>query len=184
MSARSSPAKPVASADPIAVELDPGEGRRARVEWDPESLMRLDARRSTEGQRVWRLDGELDADAFETLRVISAAFEDGHALAVAALRPVRAEGHGAESVGGVLVRPEGERVELAQALVSTEYRSDGLPERIGLELYPDPEAPPLRVAGERVGIASQGGHARPPAVAMELRMEGVRGVAIAESVRP
>ena len=77
--------------------------------------------------------------------MISASFDDGALLAVAAVRPAGVEGHDAEAVGAVLVAPDGEATRLHEALLSTEYDADGRARRLGLELYEGPGEPPVRV---------------------------------------
>ena len=52
------------------------------------------------------------------------------------MRPVDAGGHGEEVVAGLLGDSTGFDP-LAETLVSTEYGRDGLPGRVGLELYRD-----------------------------------------------
>jgi hypothetical protein len=162
------------SADALGLDLDaPG----VRVEWELAALRAL-ADGST--QPAWRLAGEPDWDALESLRVVSAAFEDGRLLAVAAARPVAADGHDAAEPRGILVEAGGEAVEVAEALLSTEYDADGAPSRIGLELYPRPGAIPLRVAADRESPTRVDDGAE--ATAMSFRMEGARGSGVFERV--
>ena len=105
--------------------------------------------------------------------MISASFDDGALLAVAALRPRGAAGHDADAVGAVLVSPEGEVARPHEALLSTEYGPDGEPAALGLELYEDPTGPPLRVVADRVADARPG--AGGEQTALRLRMEGTPG---------
>ena len=77
----------------------------------------------------------------------SGRLADGRLIAIAALRPVGADGHGDELRRG-LIGPPGELEALAESLLSTEHGADELPRRIGLELYRDPDGLPLRIAGE------------------------------------
>jgi hypothetical protein len=163
------------SAETVALELGP-DG--ARIEWEPDSLRTLAAGESA--GPAWRLEGELDWNAVESLRVVSAAFEDGRLLAVVAPRPAGAEGHDAAEPRGVLVQPDGEVVELAEALLSTEYDADGAPSRIGLELYPEPEGIPVRVAADREAPARAGDGSE--TTAMSFRMEGARGAGLFERI--
>ena len=168
------------SAESITLTVGPnGEG--ARVEWAPDALRALAG--AAEPAAAWRLEGELDWDAIESLRVVSAAFEDGRLLAVVAVRPAGAAGHDQQHLRGVLIEPEGEVFELAEALLSTEYDAAGAPARIGLELYtdPDPDAVPLRVAAdrERPGTETEPGRT---AIPMGFRLEGARGDGLLELV--
>jgi hypothetical protein len=167
----------VASAEPIAVELAAGPGASARIEWDPGRLRGLADPGSATG--CWRLDGEPDWSAVSTLRVVSAAFEDGRLLALAAIRPIGAEGHGDESVAGLIVQPDVPVTELASALISVEYDSEGVPQRIGLELYPDDDGAPLRAAGDRAPEGVERGEGS-YVVPMAFRLEGMPGVGLLE----
>jgi hypothetical protein len=162
------------SADALGLNLD---ALGARIEWEPGALRAL-ADGSTEP--AWRLADEPDWEALESLRVVSAAFEDGRLLAVAAARPVGADGHDAAEPRGILVDAGGEAVELAEALLSTEYDADGTPTRIGLEIYPRPGAIPLRVAADREGPARVDDGAE--TTAMSFRMDGARGSGVFERV--
>ena len=119
----------------------------ARVVWDLERLRAV----GPGGEAAWRIETEPDWSAVEALRLLWASFEDGSGLAVAALRPTGAAGHDAEAVAGFLVDPEGEPRPLQEVLISTEHGPDGAPRRLGLELYEEEGAIPLRVAadGER-----------------------------------
>jgi hypothetical protein len=165
------------TADPIILELETSPGASARIEWDPERLRALRSPRIETG--CWRLGGEPDWSAVSALRVISAAFEDGRLLALAAIRPAGAEGHGEESVGGVIVQPDGSRAELASALISAEYDAEGVPRRIGLELYTDPEEAPLRGAGDRLPERIERGNGS-HVVPMDFRLEGTPGTGLLE----
>jgi hypothetical protein len=167
----------VATAEPITLELEAGPGASARIEWDPERLRALRSPRAETG--CWRLGGEPDWSSVSALRVISAAFEDGRLLALAAVRPAGAEGHGEESVGGVIVQPDGSRAELASALISAEYDSEGVPQRVGLELYTDPDEAPLRGAGDRSPVRLERGDGS-HVVPMAFRLEGTPGTGLLE----
>jgi hypothetical protein len=158
-----------------AVVLDVGNG--ARVEWETDALRMLEAGESAEP--AWRLDGKLDWDRVESLRLVAAAFENGRLLALAAVRPTGAKGHD-QLPRGALVQPTGEVVELAETLLSTEYDADGAPSRIGLELYPELGSVPLRVAGDRRSPTVT--HGGIEATVMSFRMDGVSGSGTFERV--
>lgn len=168
------------SAEEIVVALDGGNGNGGlRVEWDADRLRALDG----EADESWRLEGEIDWSRTGALRVVSAAFEDGALLALAALRPANAAGHDAETVRAVLVEADSEPVVLQRALFSTEYDSAGSIARIGLELYADAEEPPLRVSAERCDQASDTN--REPgreSTRLTFRMEGKPGAGVLEVV--
>ena len=80
-------------------------------------------------------------------RSIGIVFADGGLLALSAQRPPHAAGHGEEEVAVVLCDPDGAPVEVAEALLSTEYGSDGVQRRATLEFWPDGDGQPLRGAG-------------------------------------
>lgn len=81
-------------------------------------------------------------------RSIGVVFADGGLLALSAVRPPGAGGHGSETVAAVLCDPDGAPVEVSEALLSTEYGPDGVQRRATLELWVDgEEGQPLRGAG-------------------------------------
>jgi hypothetical protein len=112
------------------------------VEWD------LDAIGGGEGGLPFSISPPLERSRWELARVLSAAFDDGVLLALAALRPAGARGHGEEAVAGVVVR-DGAPVVVDEALLSVEYDPDGTPRRVGVEIYERPDSLPLRMAGDR-----------------------------------
>jgi len=87
-------------------------------------------------------------------RSIGIVFSDGGLLALSAVRPSRSSGHGDEQVAAVLCGPDGAPVEVSEALLSTEYGSDGVQRRATLELWTDgEEGQPLRGAGTLISAA-------------------------------
>ena len=174
------------SGDPLVLELGPADGPALRLEWDVEALRELDAapgHRGADGAlSTWRLDRKPDWERASALRVISASFEDGSLLGVAALRPRGAAGHDADAVGAVLVSAEGEVARLHEALLSTEYGPDDRARRLGLELYEDSTRPPLRVVADRVADARQG--AGREQTKFRLKMEGISGAGLHELMPP
>jgi hypothetical protein len=88
-------------------------------------------------------------------RSIGIAFSDGGLLALSAVRPAAASGHGEETVVAVLCGPDGAQVEASEALLSTEYGEDGVQRRATLELWLDDEdeGQPLRGAGTLISAA-------------------------------
>ena len=133
----------------VSVEFTSPAGERLAFDWP---LDRLQAFDGSEGDTIWELEGELDWDEIEVVRVLTARFEDGRCLALAAIHPAGAEGHGDDAIAGVLVSDD-EPEALAEALVSTEYGADGEVRRIGLELYHEHEGLPLRVAGDVTSVS-------------------------------
>ena len=161
--------------DTLALELAAKGREPVRVEWDLAALAGLAARGV--GDRPFSVQGGLDATRWELARVFSGAFADGRLLAVAALRPLRAAGHGEDVIAGALVR-NGDRTILDEVLLSVEYGPDSEPRRLGLELYEQPDSLPLRVAGDRSGPAGPGG------ARFELRADGVVGSGLLAVLTP
>jgi hypothetical protein len=161
----------------VAIELTDPAGDPLRIDWTSEALAALDPGAPGETP-VWRLGGELDWDEVEALRVFSGRLDDGRLLAIAAVRPADAGGHGEEVVAGLLGDSTGFDP-LAETLLSTEYGGDGLPGRIGLELYRDGSDLPVRIAGDvtATGASEQGGVRRTSA-ALALRASGSAGAGI------
>ncbi len=88
-------------------------------------------------------------------RSIGIAFADGGLLALSAVRPEGTSGHGDEAVAAILCDPDGAPVEVAEALLSTEYGPDGVQRRATLELWVDgEEGQPLRGAGTLISASS------------------------------
>ncbi len=174
------------SGDPLVLELGPAAGPGLRVEWDVEALRELHATSrhadTAEARPIWRLERGPDWEGASALRVISASFDDGALLGVAALRPRGAAGHDADAVGAVLVSAEGEVARPHEALLSTEYGPDGRPRRLGLELYEHSTGPPLRIVADRAADPRPG--AGGEHTALRLRMEGIPGTGLHELVAP
>jgi hypothetical protein len=166
-----------AVSEELALEFtDPG-GEPLRIEWRTEALAALDPT-AADRQPVWRLGGELDWDEVEGLRIVSGRLDEDRLVAIAALRPAGASGHGEEVVAGVLGDAEAPD-RLAEALLSTEFGADGLPSRIGLELYRDGGGLPARIAGDVTATAaSEQGGVRRLSAALALRSSGGAGTGI------
>jgi hypothetical protein len=150
----------------VAIELTSPAGEPLRVEWPGGPR--------TGGEPDWRLSGELDWDEIGALRIISAALPDGRGLALAALRAAGPVAHGDELVAATLVA-NATAEDVDEALISTEYDGDGLPRRVGLELYTGADSLPLRVAADVTEVSRdrEAGltHIR---AALEVRLEGKR----------
>ncbi len=171
-------------AEPVPVTIQGlAAGESLRLAWDRAVAASL--RDEPEGRRsAWRLDGELDWQRAESLRLVHAVFENGRALAIAALRPQEAAGHDGDSVAAHF-EESGEPLVLSEALLSTEYDADGLPRRIGVELWVEPDSPPLRVAADREGpVELDGDGIRRQTARMAFRLEGAGGVGAYEILRP
>jgi hypothetical protein len=172
------------SGERLILELDPAGGPALRVEWDVDSLRERGTASGQQGTAetppAWRLEPGPDWEGARALRLISATFDDGALLAVAALRPRGAAGHDADAVGAILVSAEGEVTRPHEALLSTEYGPDGTARRLGLELYEDSAGPPVRIAADR--IAGAGDRAGGEQTALTLRMDGTPGTGLHELI--
>ena len=93
-------------AEGFSISLLDGPGGGITVEWDLEALAALaEASPDATPRPPWSLaSGPPDWDQFESLRIVSTAFADGQMVALAALRPAGAKGHGEDVVDGVIVR--------------------------------------------------------------------------------
>ena len=161
----------------IAVEL--GGGETTRLRWAPRTA---DDGNGAAPPSPWELDSEPDWRRLDSIRLVSALFDDGGALGFAAIRPRGARGHDEDIAVTRLVDSDGEAREMSEALLSVEYDAEGGPRRLGLELWTDPDSSPLRVAADRAGEAGpQGGR---EAVPMRFRLDGVGGAGLYEVVRP
>jgi hypothetical protein len=88
-------------------------------------------------------------------RSIGVVFSDGGLLALSAIRPSTGSGHGDETIAAILCGPDGAPVEVSEALLSTEYGSDGVQRRATLELWIDGEdGQPLRGAGTLISASA------------------------------
>jgi hypothetical protein len=130
----------------------------------------------------WELGSEPDWSRLEGIRLVSATFEDGAALGVAAVRPRDARGHGDDAVAARFVDAEGIQIATSDALVSVEYDPAQQPRRVGIEVWPDADSPPVRIAADR-----EPGEDSAPAtgrqfVPMTFRRGGVAGRGAYETV--
>jgi hypothetical protein len=118
-------------------------------------------------------------------RSIGIAFSDGGLLALSAVRPQSAKGHGEETVAAVLCGPDGAPAEVGEALLSTEYGPDGIQRRATLELWIEADdGQPLRGAGTLISSSS----VRRPGLRAEIAffrwsLEGREGLGHYEIVR-
>src|SRR5436190_15850439 len=88
-------------------------------------------------------------------RSIGIVFSDGGLLALSAVRPKHAEGHGEEEIAAVLCSADGAPVEISDTLLSTEYGPGGVQRRASFELWVDDEdEQPLRGAGTLISATS------------------------------
>lgn len=166
-----------AVSEELALEFTDPAGEPLRIEWRTEALTTLGPE-AQDREPVWRLGGELDWDEVEALRIVSGRLGEDRVLAIAALRPAAASGHGEEIVAGALGDSQAPD-RLAEALLSTEYGADGLPSRIGLELYRDGGGLPARIAGDVIATAaSEQGGVRRLSAALALRSSEGAGAGV------
>jgi hypothetical protein len=140
-------------------------GARVRLRWNPPS--------------AWELQSEPDWSGLEGIRLVSAVFEDGATLGVAAIRPRDARGHGDDAVAARFLDADGARTATSDAFLSVEYDSARVPRRLGIEVWPDPDAAPLRIAADR----EPGDVDDRDAVDMTFRLGGVAGRGTYETLR-
>jgi hypothetical protein len=160
--------------DEFGLEFETPAGERLYFGWKPDGS----------APPAWRLDGELDWDEVELIRVLSARFEDGRLLGLVALRPAGSEGHGQEFVVSVLVN-DGEATPVDESLLSVEYDGAGLPRRVGLELYRPEGGIPLRVAGEVTAANREpDGALQRTSAEVSLRLAGGPGAGRLDIVQP
>jgi hypothetical protein len=120
---------------------------------------------------------------FESVRELMAWFADRDAIALTALRPPHASGQDRDLVVASLFDPDG-AVNVADPLLSTTYAADGLPLRVGLELWMDQDESeqlyPRRAAGQALGTGASATrseldlHARP----LRWQSHGLEGAGI------
>ena len=127
----------------------------------------------------------MDGDGQIVRRSIGIAFSDGGLLALSAVRPNGAHGHGEEVVAAVLCGPDGAPAEVGETLLSTEYGPDGIQRRATLELWIEADdGQPLRGAGTLISASS----VRRPGLRAEIAffrwsLEGREGLGHYEIVR-
>jgi hypothetical protein len=167
----------------LAVVVESPSGVEHRFDWERTALEALGRSVDPEGE-IWTLAGEPDWESVDCVRVLSGWIDDGRAIAVAALRPAGAAGHGDEAIGGAMLDDEGAHA-LAEVLLSTELGPDSAVRRVGLELHAEESEIPLRVAGDATG-ASTGVEAglRKRRVTLALRLAGRSGAGMLEILTP
>jgi hypothetical protein len=121
-------------------------------------------------------------ERFDSLRDVAAWFEPGEGLAVLALRPRRAKGHGADVVSATLLE-DGSATSVEDPRLSTTYSGDGRPRKAGLELWTHDEKGEERLrraAGEALGPHAEGalGDLRAAAELFTWRVRGREGIGV------
>jgi hypothetical protein len=169
----------MATPEPAVVSIELGGDEPVRLRWDPVAT-EDDGPAAT----AWELESQPDWRHLEGIRLVSAQFDDGSVLGVAALRPREARGHGDDVVIARLVGAEGEETTTSDALVSVEYDAGGAPRRLGIELWPEPDSAPLRVAADREADTEGRSAGGRDAVALNFRLDGAAGIGLYEVLRP
>jgi hypothetical protein len=163
----------------VSVELAAGD-EPVRLRWDPAP---------TEGEggaatrSPWELESVPDWRGLEAIRLVSANFDDGGVLGFAALRPRAARAHGDDIVIARFIDAEGEEATTSDALLSVEYDAGGTPRRLGLELWPEPDSAPLRVAANREADTAPTATEERNTIAMSFRLHGTHGSGLYEVLR-
>jgi len=161
-------------AEALALAFQAPTGDDLRFEWQPDAFEAIDAT-TPASEPVWTLGGELDWDEVDSVRVLTARLGDGRRLAVVALRPAGAAGHGDELVAAAIGDADS-FTGLDGPLLSTEYGPDGRPRRLGLEVYPVGDGPALRIAADVTAVAdSATGGVERVAAALSVRDGGEPG---------
>jgi hypothetical protein len=162
----------MATPEPEVVSLAVA-GSEVRLRWNPIAPQ--------ETGSAWEVVSDPDWGRLEGIRLISAVFEDGAALGVAAVRPRDAEGHAGDAVAARYLDAEGIQTTTSDALVSVEYDPARRPRRVGIELWPDADSAPLRIAADREDERPSGDDEA--IVAMNFRLGGVAGRGTYEILR-
>jgi hypothetical protein len=172
----------MATPEPAVVSLELAAGDEPiQLRWEP---VATEAGEPVATDSPWALESQPDWRQLEGIRLVSARFEDGAVLGVAALRPREARGHGDDVVIARLVDADGEETTTSDALVSVEYDAGGTPRRLGIELWAEPDSPPLRVAADREAEPESPSAQGRDAVAMRFRLDGTAGSGLYEVLRP
>ena len=172
--------------DGAAITLLDAPGEAVRVEWDLEALARFaEPAGDAAPEPAWSLAADTpDWTRWEALRIVSVAFADGPMLAVAALRPAGADGHGDDLVGGVIVRA-GAPAALEKVLLSTQFDAEGEITHVNVEAYEGPDSVALRAAGDRLATrAGEIGAAALQINVLAMRMDGQGGFGTVDVMRP
>lgn len=109
---------------------------------------------------------------FGSLRDLSGWFAPDQGLALTALRPHGAGGHDQDVITAAIFEPTGILI-IAEPRLSTTYSVDGVPARVGLELWleadEDGEQYPRRAAAEALGAPARFSHGEHEVQARALR---------------
>jgi hypothetical protein len=172
----------MATPEPAVVSVELAAGHEpVQLRWEP---LATEDGGTVAKESPWELESKPDWSHLEGIRLVSARFDDGAVLGVAALRPREARGHGDDLVIARLIDAHGEETTTSDALVSVEYDAGGTPRRLGIELWPEPDSAPRRVAADREAESEARSPEGRDAVAMRFRLDGTAGSGLYEIIRP
>jgi hypothetical protein len=92
----------------------------------------------------------------QTFRYVAVEAADGGLLIATARGEPGIPGHGDERVSAWLIDSEGQQRRYEEALISTQYDGEERPNRVGIELWPGEDSPPIRVACSLLGGVDAG----------------------------
>jgi hypothetical protein len=171
----------MATPEPAVVSVELAAGHEpVQLRWEP---VAAEDGGPVATQSPWALESEPDWSRLEGIRLVSARFDDGTVLGVAALRPREARGHGDDVVLARLIDADGGDTTVSDALVSVEYDAAGTPRRLGIELWPEPDSAPRRVAADREAESEPRSAKGRDAVVMRFRLNGTGGSGLYEVLR-
>jgi len=81
------------------------------------------------------------------------------------------------------VDAEGLQIDTSEALVSVEYDAAQRPRRLGIELWPESDAAPLRIAADRESEEEYSAADGREVVRMTFRLDGIGGRGTYETLR-
>jgi hypothetical protein len=165
----------MATPEPEVISLEVA-GSEVRLRWSPLAA----PGDAGPAAPAWEVASQPDWGRLEGIRLVSAVFEDGAALGVAAIRPRDARGHGDDVVAARYLDADGIQTATSDALVSVEYDPGRRPRRVGIELWPDADSAPLRIAANR---ESDEPATADGVVPMNFRLDGVAGSGTYEIIR-
>jgi hypothetical protein len=128
----------------------------------------------------WRFETRLERDPTgeaATFRHLALQGRDGATIVCTAAGAPGIQGHGEERSSGTLFA-DGEEIDYAEALISTQYDGSGAPTRFGLELWPPDADQATRAAATRVSASLLGGTGSGPVWAGFFRchVDGAEGL--------
>ena len=116
------------------------------------------------------------ADGAALIRHLTVPTAGGGLILLTAHRPAGSADHAAEQTSAWLLERDG-ATHFVEALLSTQYGPDGLPSRVGLELWrDDPDAPAMRAAGAHPVRVRGSGSNGTSAALLHTSADGTTGI--------